>query len=212
MIQLPSPLLVVTDRTLCPIPLDQQVEKLFAAGARWLWFRDKDLGLEERKALAVRLAAIVKRYNGTLSIGGDVALAASIGAQAAHVSTPTDVENARRALGNNALIGMSAHGLPEVAAAKKAGANYVTLSPVFQTSSKPGYGPALGLDAIKLATHHGILIVALGGITINTTGATRHAGANAIAMMGAAMQTPTPELLVRQFFERWTISTIVTLP
>ena len=45
-----------------------------------------------------------------------------------------------------ALIGASAHSASEAAALLRAGADYVTVSPVFVTASKPGYGPALGLE------------------------------------------------------------------
>ena len=47
-----------------------------------------------------------------------------------------------------ALIGVSAHIPAEAAAMLRAGADYVTVSPVFLTASKPGYGPALGLDGL----------------------------------------------------------------
>ena len=51
---------------------------------------------------------------------------------------------AARALLPQALIGASAHSAEEAAALLRAGADYVTVSPVFATESKPGYGPALG--------------------------------------------------------------------
>ncbi|MCC2095477.1 MAG: thiamine phosphate synthase, partial [Hyphomicrobiales bacterium] len=106
---LPCPLMAVTDRTLCAKPLETQVERIFAGGGRWLWFRDKDLPRIERKELAQCIMLLANRFGATVSIGGDADMAAELDALAAHVSTPRDVEYARNRMGPAALIGMSAH-------------------------------------------------------------------------------------------------------
>ena len=210
---IPSPLLIVTSRTLCAIPLEQHVERLFAAGARWLWFRDKDLPFAERKALALQLKAIVERSGGTFTVGGDITLADDIAAKAAHVSTPEDALAARLTLGAQALIGMSAHSQLDVASAKKAGADYVTLSPVYPTSSKPGYGPALGPQAITAAAKdYGLPVVALGGIGLENMATVRTAGAAAVAIMGLAMATGEPETLMHEALNIWNTGTSPTAP
>jgi len=61
------------------------------------------------------------------------------------------------------------------------------------TTSKPGYGPALGRDgiaAIVRATR--VPIVAIGGITAATTGEIQAAGAAGIAVMGGVMRAEDP--------------------
>ena len=200
---LPSPLLIVSDRGLCSGTLETQVEALFSAGARWLWFRDKDLPHNARKALALRLMDITARYGGTFSLGGDVDLAAAIGATAAHVSTPDDVRYARQKLGDRALIGMSAHTPGEIAKAKDVGANYVTLSPIYETASKPGYGPALGPRAINHAEQYDMPVIALGGIDLERLTEVRQAGATGAAMMGAAMSAEHPARFMKEFAGNW---------
>src|SRR4029453_6190204 len=110
----------------------------------------------ERKALAFQLAEIVRPAGGRLSIGADVELAADVGTGAVHVRETADIARARQMLGPSALIGLSAHTLTDVANAREAGADYVTLSPIFETVSKPGYGPALGIGAIEQAARIGI--------------------------------------------------------
>ena len=99
---------------------------------------------------------------------------------------------ARQRLGPSALIGVSAHGLGDVAAAAAAGADYVTLSPIFLTSSKPGYGPALGIAAIGPAAKLGISIVALGGVTAGVVGPCFEADARGVAVMGEVMRSDNP--------------------
>ncbi|MET7247633.1 thiamine phosphate synthase, partial [Methylobacterium sp. EM32] len=77
---LPARLLIVTDRHGCPEPLADRVAACLAAGARWIWLRDRDLPAPERAALAETLAGQVARVGGALTIGRDVELAARVGA------------------------------------------------------------------------------------------------------------------------------------
>jgi thiamine-phosphate pyrophosphorylase len=192
MTALPSPLLVVTDRHLARRPMEDIVCDAIAGGARWFWLRDRDLEPAERKALAFRLGDMVRRAGGSLSIGADIDLAAEVGTGAVHVREFTDIARARRALGSSALIGLSAHSVADAANAKRAGADYVTLSPIHETASKPGYGPALGPSAIEQAARTGIAIVALGGIDAHNAAAARTAGASGVAVMGGVMRSEHP--------------------
>ena len=94
------------------------------------------------------------------------------------------------------LVGRSCHDGGEVAAAAAEGAHYATLSPVFASRSKPGYGPPLGLPA--LAQPFAIPVYALGGVdTPERAYACVDAGAAGVAVMGAVMRDPAivPELL-----------------
>lgn len=197
---LPSPLLVVTDRHLARRPLEDIVRDAIAGGARWFWLRDRDLEPADRKALAFRLANIVRSAGGRLSIGGDVALAADMGTGAVHARDMDDIVRARQTLGRSALVGLSAHNAADVTNAKEAGADYVALSPIYETVSKPGYGPALGTRAIEHAAKIGIPIVALGGIEADNAPAVLAAGASAIAVMGGIMRAENPQRTTETLF------------
>jgi thiamine-phosphate pyrophosphorylase len=199
---IPSPLLVVTDRHQARRPLEDVVAEIVAAGARWIWFRDRDMESPERRRLALRLSDIVQSAGGRLSIGGDVALAADVGTSAVHVRDATAVTEARRLLGPAALVGMSAHGVADVKNARAAGADYVTLSPIYETTSKPGYGPALGPEGIALAASLGIPVLALGGITADHAPAVRQTGAAGVAIMGGVMRAESPRDVVAGLLQR----------
>ena len=80
-------------------------------------------------------------------------------------------------------------------AAAKAGADAVTLSPIFASASKPGYGPALGLERLGevAAAVHPMPVIALGGIEDEAgVRACLDAGAAAVAVMGAVMRAADP--------------------
>jgi thiamine-phosphate pyrophosphorylase len=199
--RIPSPLLVITDRHQARRSLEEVVAEILSAGARWIWFRDRDLEIAERRRLALRLSKLVQGAGGCLSIGGDVELAAEIGANAVHVRDIATVTQARRLLGPIALVGLSAHALADVEDAHAAGADYVTLSPIYQSASKPGYGPPLGLGAIGRAAQTGIPIVALGGITANTANTAMNAGAAGVAVMGSVMASDRPAAVVHEILQ-----------
>jgi thiamine-phosphate pyrophosphorylase len=199
---IPQPLLVVTDRHQARQPLEDVVAEIVAAGARWIWFRDRDMESMERRQLALRLSDIVQSAGGRLSIGGDAALAAEVGTNAVHVRDASGVTEGRRLLGPAALVGMSAHGVADVENARAAGADYVTLSPIYETPSKPGYGPALGPEGIAIAASLGIPVLALGGITPDNALAVRHKGAAGIAIMGGVMRAASPREVVAGLLQR----------
>jgi thiamine-phosphate pyrophosphorylase len=193
---LPAPLLVITDRHQAQQPLDAVAEAIGHGGGRWLLLRDKDLDPPARKALAVRLARIAGDFGMHLSVSRDVALAAELGASV-HLQSAAAVSAARHQLGTSAVIGVSVHRQEDVAAAAAAGADYVTLSPIFATASKPGYGPALGIAAIAPAARVGIAVLALGGLGTDAVEACIAAGAGGVAVMGEVMRSPDPASAVR---------------
>jgi len=200
--RIPSPLLVVTDRHQVHRPLEQVVAEAVSAGARWVWLRDRDLDVAERRRLALRLADILQSAGGLLSIGGDIGLAAEIQAGAMHLPDVAGIAQARQALGASVLVGMSAHSMVDVTSAQAAGADYVTLSPIHETTSKPGYGPALGIEAVRLAAKASIAIVGLGGISAENAAAVRDAGAAGVAIMGSVMRATNPAQVVSDMLSR----------
>jgi thiamine-phosphate pyrophosphorylase len=197
MTALPAPLLVITDRHQAKHPIETIADEVGQGGGRWLLLRDKDLDPEMRRGLAARLAAIARRHDMVLSVSRDIDLAEEVAAAGIHLQSAAVVGEARRRLGADAVIGVSAHGPGDVTAAAAAGADYVTLSPIFVTASKPGYGPALGIAAIAAAAHRGIPILALGGIVVDTIAPCIEAGAAGVAVMGEIMRSDDPRRTVR---------------
>ena len=111
----------------------------------------------------------------------DVALAA--GADGVHLgahSMPAQV--VRRFAPRPFVIGVSCHSLAEAMAAESGGADYLVLGPVFETPSKLGYGPPLGLEKLRNVTSRiRIPVLALGGITVDRIRPCLEAGASGIA-------------------------------
>jgi thiamine-phosphate pyrophosphorylase len=190
------PLLVISDRRQARQSLHQVVQAVFAGGCRWFSLREKDLPAEDRRALLGDVVALGRRWGAVMTAHEDIEAVAAVGADGVHLPSGGDPVAARARL-PGALIGASAHSADEAAALLRAGADYVTASPVFVTASKPGYGPALGLDGLAriVAAARGP-VVALGGITAENAGLCCDVGARGIAVMGEVMRAVNPQATV----------------
>ncbi|HTV46205.1 MAG TPA: thiamine phosphate synthase [Stellaceae bacterium] len=192
------PLLVISDRRQARQPLEQIAEAAFASGCRWFSLREKDLPQPQRQALLAALVRLGRRFGATVTVHEDVAAAAAADASGAHLPSAADPRAARNLLPGR-LIGASAHSAAEARSLIGAGADYVTVSPVFLTASKPGYGPALGLHGLAaIVAEVPGPVVALGGITPDNAAACRAAGAAGIALMGEVMRAADPRACVER--------------
>jgi thiamine-phosphate pyrophosphorylase len=195
---LPSPaLLVISDLSQARRPLLEVAEAAFRGGCRWFSLREKDLPSDERRELLSALVTLGHRYGATVTVHEDIAAAVATGADGVHLPGGRDPDAARQRLPRG-LIGVSAHAPEEAAAQIASGADYVTLSPIFLTASKPGYGPAVGLDALGHAARLARgPVVALGGIDATNIAACLGVRAGGVAVMGEVMRATEPEATVR---------------
>jgi thiamine-phosphate diphosphorylase len=189
------PLLVLTDRLATAAHGRDLAETVAAAvdvGARAFVLREKDLSPTERRRLGVEIAEVLPP-DGRLVIASDVQLASELDAAGVHLAVgdrwPTPAPD---------LVGCSCHDAAEVQAAAAAGANYVTVSPVYSTPSKPGYGPVLGPDGLRdVCNAPGAPpVYALGGIDAARVPECLAAGAAGVAVMGAVMAAEDPAAAV----------------
>lgn len=173
------PLLVLTDRAQCPGSLVDAAGAAVDAGARAVVLREKDLSEAGRAELAEQLRAVLAPVGGVLIVAGTRGDAVHLSARDA---LPTPIP---------AVVGRSCHDASEVRTAGDEGCDYVTLSPVYATASKPGYGPALGPSGLAaLTTVATPPVYALGGVHPPDVADCLAAGAAGIAVMGPVMRRP----------------------
>jgi len=196
-VALPAPsLLVISDRQQARRPLEEIAEAVFAGGCRWFSLREKDLPPQQRRALLGALVVLGHRFGAVVTAHEDIEAVAAVGADGVHLPSGGNPEAARARL-PGALIGASAHSADEAAVLLRSGADYVTASPVFLTASKPGYGPALGLEGLaRIVARAPGPVVALGGITADNAALCLSAGVRGIAVMGEIMRSADPQATV----------------
>jgi thiamine-phosphate pyrophosphorylase len=96
-------------------------------------------------------------------------------------------------------IGVSVSTVAEARAAEADGADYLGVSPVFDTPTKRDTPRAAGLEGlrrIRAATR--LPLVAIGGIHAGNAAAVRAAGADGLAVVSAIMAAPDPAAAARQ--------------
>ncbi|TYC04023.1 thiamine phosphate synthase [Micromonospora sp. WP24] len=181
--ELPAGVVLLTDRRAARRPLGEVVAAAVAGGVRWVVLREKDLPRAERAALAVELRAILTEGGGTLIVAGPDPL----DGDAVHLPAAGPYPPPR--LG---LVGRSCHDTAELA--RLSTEDYVTLSPVYPTRTKPGYGPPLLPDGLAtLVERSPVPALALGGIeTPEQVSAGIRAGATGVAVLGAIMRADDP--------------------
>jgi thiamine-phosphate pyrophosphorylase len=198
-------LLVLTDRHQAEAAgrdLVTTVAAAVAAGAPAVLLREKDLSRPERAALADELAGITAAGGASLLVASDAELARAVGARGVHLAAGED------AVTDGLLVGRSCHDQREVRAAVAAGSDYVTVSPVAVTPSKPGYGPPLGSCdlAVLAGTAAGVPVLGLGGVTAEVVPDLLRGGAHGVAVMGAVMRAADPAAVVRHLLDRLAVA------
>jgi thiamine monophosphate synthase len=175
----PGGLVVLTDRRSAAGRLGSVVRQAVRGGAAWVILRERDLPYASRRALADELRELLPA--GRLIVAGPDPL----GGDAVHLASADP-----RPVAEVSLIGRSCHGPPSQE-------DYVTLSPIYLTSTKPGYGPAFGPNAAA-ALAGDVPWLALGGIdSAERAAECAAAGARGIAVLGAVMRSTDPEGVAR---------------
>lgn len=192
MIDLP-PLIVLTDRHAAARhqrSLHETVRLTLLAGATAVLLREKDLAVAERRALADELTPLLHAGGARLGIASDRTLAAEQRRPWVHLAQ----RDACFDRSFDALVGRSCHNAAEVRQARNEGCDYVTISPVELTDSKPGYGPALGEAGVReLADVAGDMpFWVLGGVTADNAERWLVAGARGIAVVSGVMGAADP--------------------
>jgi thiamine-phosphate pyrophosphorylase len=178
---------------------DALAGSLLAGGARCLQLRLKDAAPRTLLAVAGRVAARARAAGALFFVNDRPDVAALVGADGVHLGQDDlPVSAVRRVLGPGRLIGVSTHSVAEAQAAAAAGADYLGVGPVYDTSSKAAPLPGRGLDLVRLVRAAVPLpLVAIGGITPARAAAVRAAGADAVAMIAALTRCPDPTAAVR---------------
>ena len=161
-----------------------EVEAAIRGGAVIVQYRDKNPA--DALFLARELVKICHRHKVPLIINDDVELAARAGADGVHIGKEDGaIAQARKRLGNDAIIGVSCYDFVERAIEAQAqGATYVAFGRFFPSSSKPLAAPAKieTLQQAKLLLT--IPIVAIGGILPENGAQLLAAGADLLAVIG----------------------------
>ena len=194
-------LYVITDKKL--IPRDrfiERVEKVIRGGAKIIQLREKGTPEDEIIRLGKVLLEITRRYGIPLIINDSPELAEKIGADGVHLGKDdTEISEARKILGDEAIIGVSCYGeIERGLKAEREGADYLAFGTPFFTPTKPDRKPT-PFEILKEAKRRikTIPLFAIGGITKENAKSVLETGVDGIAVITAVFSSPDPEEAAR---------------
>ena len=179
--------------------------ELRAAGVTLLQYRDKNGSPQEvlRACAILRKAFISSDCRLILNDRADLAVLASF--DGVHVGQgDLSPEDARRVVGPDRIVGVSAHTAEQVRIAEQSCADYIAIGPVFATGTKPDASPVVGLEGVRRARALTTKpLVAIGGITRANARSITDADANSVAVISSLFAAnQSPQQVARDFLAR----------
>ena len=189
-LQLPA-VYPITDTEISGLNLDEQIRRLADGGATLVQVRDKYAPSRAFYESARDALQIARDRNVRILINDRIDIALVCDADGVHLGqedVPPD--EARRLLGDKAVIGFSTHTMDQVKAALRLPVDYIAFGPIFPTSTKEKADPVVGLALLaEVKSLAGAMpVVAIGGIDETTILSVMNAGADSAAVISSVLR------------------------
>lgn len=179
--------------------LEQQVDEVLKNGATFLQIREKNMPHDELVKEAVLIKEIAKKYNVPVVIDDDIYAVIESGVDGVHIGQKDmDYIEARKLLGDDKIIGMTAPSVELAKKAEKLGADYIGAGAVFNTSTKKDTRP-LELSTLKeICSSVSIPVVAIGGIDHSNVRKLKRTDIDGVAVISALFGADDPGEATRE--------------
>lgn len=166
--------------------LEEKVEAALRGGVTFLQLRDKEASHEELVNMAVKLKAIASRYNVLFVVNDDVEAAKKADADGVHIGqSDMDYEKARKLLGPDKIIGMTAKTVEQAKQAEALGADYIGVGAVFHTDTKSDAKDMSRSTLLAVTDAVSLPVAAIGGINYDNADRLKNTGVSGIAVVSA---------------------------
>ncbi len=190
----------ITDRKLSKKGNLEDVMAAINGGAEIIQYREKEFDDSEFEKEALQIKKICRENNVLFIINDRVNVASAIGADGVHLGMEDmPIEKARKLLGEEKIIGTTVHNVKEAVEAESQGADYLGVSPIFETKTKEDAGKPAGVELIReVKKRLRIPVVAIGGINENNLKEVLDAGCHNVAIISAILTKENVESEVRK--------------
>lgn len=167
------------------------VREALDGGVTLVQYRAKTASSAEMYNEALQLKALCDSFNVPLIINDRLDIAMAVGAAGVHLGQDDlPCAAARKILGEDYIIGVSAHNPAEARAALQSGADYLGCGAVFGTATKADV-KKLGTDGLAaICKAKGLPVVGIGGVTADNYREVRAAGADGAAIVSGILAQP----------------------
>lgn len=177
-------------------------------GCRWVQLRMKEATEVEFMAAAAEIGRLCKEHGATFVLDDHVEWVEKTGADGVHLGkNDMPIDEARKILGNDKIIGGTANTFEDVERLYRQGANYIGCGPFRFTTTKKNLSPVLGLEGyqhiVDQMKSHGINlpIVAIGGILESDIKSILATGVSGIAVSGGILNAENPAEEMQRFLK-----------
>ena len=193
----------ITDSRLTRRTVLEDVKSAISAGVKIIQYREKDLGTREMINEAETICKLCKRNDVLFIVNDRVDIALAADADGVHLGNEDmHYGTARKILGNSKIIGLTVHDISEAIEAERIGADYIGISPIFETKTKPDAGTPAGITLIKhIKKTVKIPFVAIGGINHDNIKSVIEAGTRSAAVISAILTKDDVEKECKKFRE-----------
>lgn len=183
--------LVTDDGCLQGRALIDCVREALEGGVTLVQYRAKTASSAEMYTEALQLKALCDNFKVPLIINDRLDIAMAVGAAGVHLGQDDlPCSAARKLLGEDYIIGVSAHNPAEAKAALQSGADYLGCGAVFGTATKADV-KKLGTDGLAaICKAKGLPVVGIGGVTADNYHEVRAAGADGAAIVSGILAQP----------------------
>lgn len=182
-------LYLVTERSLLQnIELERAVEEAILGGTTLVQLREKNISTMEFYKIAVDIKKVTDKYNVPLIIDDRLDIALAVDAAGIHVGQsdmPCDI--ARKLVGKDKIVGVSAGSVEEALKAQKDGADYLGVGAVFPTGTKKD-ATDVSMETLKeIVQKVSIPVVAIGGVSQDNVDKLADTGIDGISVISAIL-------------------------
>jgi thiamine-phosphate pyrophosphorylase len=161
-------------------------------GATAIQLRDKEASTRELIEVGQALRELTRERGVAFIVNDRVDVALAVDADGVHVGQDDmPAMLARKLVGPDKIVGVSASTVEEALQAEADGADYVSASPVFSTPTKTDTPPPTGLEGLRAFVETlRVPVVAIGGINEGNVEEVIKAGAAGVAVISAVVAAP----------------------
>jgi thiamine-phosphate pyrophosphorylase len=189
----------ITDSKLSRAGNFNDVMQAAACKVEVVQYRNKNAETREMYEEALRLREICRDLTFLINDRIDIALA--VGADGVHLGqSDMPCTTARKLLGQEKVIGVTVHNLKEAVEAERLGADYLGVSPIFQTATKSDAGKPAGIALIEeIRRKVDIPLIAIGGINHSNAPAVIRAGADGLCAISCVVASDDATAQIKRF-------------
>lgn len=191
----------ITDSGLSRAGNINDVEQAEACGVCVVQYRNKNAETRAMYEEAIKLKEIC--HDALFLINDRIDIALAIDADGVHLGqSDMPYRAARKILGPEKIIGITVHNLAEAVEAQRSGADYLGVSPIFQTATKSDAGKPAGIVLIEeIRARVDIPLIAIGGIDLGNAPEVVRAGADGLCAISAVVAKESVGGEIRKFQE-----------